>query len=159
MTYLNGDVYSQIIKFLNPISFKNFAYVNKEVLKLIQQILIYKKKIYKLYNIPKTYKNCLYRLRTISRKCKDLDGRRCELPNSKHEFIIQIKNIRKIQHKTSPTWRINFIIIDAPWPVDMRLYRLRPHCCTQLEWVRGRFPPGGATLKEGLLEENFICFY
>ena len=68
MEHLSKYVWIDIIEYINfnhlrARKFRNYALVNKKTFLIAKEYLSYKKRQFKLYNTPKTHKNCLYRLK------------------------------------------------------------------------------------------------
>ena len=124
-------------------TFRNYALVNKTTLQMANEYLSYKKRQFKLYNIPKTHNNCLYRLKVTNIKKRYSsfenewyikDGGFVLLPPGRRggfETIILITTIYYSSKKE--LIRINFIVLDGAYPY-----------------------PSIANINE-LLDENFIC--
>lgn len=169
MEHLSKYVWIDIIEYINfnhlrLRKFRNYALVNKKTFLIAKEYLSYKKRQFKLYNTPKTHKNCLYRL-----KVKSVQGWHMSNGQSHHyhlyweieggsdvilprpwrvsrfadyEFIILIQTM--YYSSKNELKRINFIVIDGP-KMD--------HCGPSTHLY-----PGIAYINE-LLDENFICFY
>lgn len=165
MEHLSKYLWIDIIEYINfnhlrVIRFKNYALVNKKTFLIAKEYLSYKKRQFKLYNTPKTHKNCLYRLKVNSvsywlyygqsqHEWKIEGGGFAILPRPwrvsrfvVYEFIILIKTM--YYSSKNELKRINFIVIDGP---KMDLCGPSTHLY-----------PGIACINE-LLDENFICFY
>tara|TARA_B100000424_G_C22883034_1_gene469922 strand:+ start:12 stop:512 length:501 start_codon:yes stop_codon:yes gene_type:complete len=166
MEHLSKYVWIDIIEYINfnhlrVRKFRNYALVNKKTFLIAKEYLSYKKRQFKLYNTPKTHKNCLYRLKVTYSSYRNCFGEyipKCRIEGggfvcfmlepsrvsrfAVYEFIILIQTT--YYSSKNELYRINFIVIDGPimyrWGHSTRLY------------------PGVACINE-LLDENFICFY
>ena len=151
MEHLSKYVWIDIIEYVNfnhrrVIRFKNYALVNKKTFLIAKEYLSYKKRQFKLYNTPKTHKNCLYRLKVTNIKryhgvsmieqgldCGDVAFLPLLKKGASFEFIILITKI--YPSFKGEFFRINYIVLNS-----VQIY------------------PGAAMVNE-LLDENFICFY
>ena len=169
MEHLSKYVWIDIIEYINlnhlrARKFRNYALVNKNTFLIAKEYLSYKKRQFKLYNTPKTHKNCLYRLKVtyssylpyyrLQDRWSIEGGGFAILPPLwraitfviddfvVYEFIILIKTM--YYSSKNELNRINFIVIDGP---------VMDHCGPSTHLY-----PGIACINE-LLDENFICFY
>ena len=169
MEHLSKYVWIDIIEYINfnhlrARKFRNYALVNKKTFLIAKEYLSYKKRQFKLYNTPKTHKNCLYRLKVTLKvtyssywsyygqsqhEWKIEGGGFAILPPpwrvsrfAVYEFIILIQTM--YYSSKNELNRINFIVIDGP---KMDICGPKTHLY-----------PGIAGINE-LLDENFICFY
>ena len=142
--YICGPTKSPSRARCKVISFRNYALVNKTTLQMANEYLSYKKRQFKLYNIPKTHNNCLYRLKVTNIKKRYSsfenewyikDGGFVLLPPGCRGGFETIILITKIYYPSKKELiRINFVVVDG-----------EPY-------------PSIASINE-LLDENFICIW